>query len=335
MTLRSVLAALAIAVTSGAALLPDAFARTPIPPAPISLHVEPVQIDPGALSRGVLGFVSGFELSSDDARFGGLSGLAPRPGGLLAVTDKGAFVEIDLERDASGRILRVRGGAIGALRDASGRALRGGSRDAEALSLGSDGSVWTGFERRHRVAQYPALGEASVAEAAQLPTVGLGYNAGIEALAIDAQGALIAIAEEPIEGAPGVLSGWRMIGGKATAFRIDQLDGFAATGADIGPDGALYLLERRFGFFTGLHMRVRRFSPAVPSRLAQASANETFDLGEGEILGRLSGSDVIDNMEAIAVEAAPDGRMILTLVSDDNFSPAQRTLLLQFHAPGL
>ena len=42
------------------------------------------------------------------------------------------------------------------------------------------------------------------------------------------------------------------------------------------------------------------------------------------------GSYNIDNMEGVAVHRNGDGATILTLISDDNFSFFQRTLLLQF-----
>jgi hypothetical protein len=38
----------------------------------------------------------------------------------------------------------------------------------------------------------------------------------------------------------------------------------------------------------------------------------------------------IDNMESLSVHRTAAGDIVLTLVSDDNFSPIQRTLLLQF-----
>jgi hypothetical protein len=38
----------------------------------------------------------------------------------------------------------------------------------------------------------------------------------------------------------------------------------------------------------------------------------------------------IDNMEGLSVHRNQQGEIILTLVSDDNFSAVQRTLLLQF-----
>jgi hypothetical protein len=38
----------------------------------------------------------------------------------------------------------------------------------------------------------------------------------------------------------------------------------------------------------------------------------------------------IDNMEGLDVHRADDGEIVLTMISDDNFSLLQRTLLLQF-----
>jgi hypothetical protein len=38
----------------------------------------------------------------------------------------------------------------------------------------------------------------------------------------------------------------------------------------------------------------------------------------------------IDNMEGIDAHVTDDGDTVLTMVSDDNFSMIQRTLLLQF-----
>jgi hypothetical protein len=42
----------------------------------------------------------------------------------------------------------------------------------------------------------------------------------------------------------------------------------------------------------------------------------------------------IDNLEGIAVHREASGAVVMTLVSDDNFSPLQRTLLLQFTMVG-
>jgi hypothetical protein len=51
---------------------------------------------------------------------------------------------------------------------------------------------------------------------------------------------------------------------------------------------------------------------------------------DGPVLFEADLSCEIDNMEGLAVHQMADGAIVLTFVSDDNFSPLQRTELLQF-----
>jgi hypothetical protein len=51
---------------------------------------------------------------------------------------------------------------------------------------------------------------------------------------------------------------------------------------------------------------------------------------DGPILVEADMGYQIDNMEGLAVHRAGNGDVVLTLVSDDNFSALQRTILLQF-----
>ena len=53
-------------------------------------------------------------------------------------------------------------------------------------------------------------------------------------------------------------------------------------------------------------------------------------LVDGPVLFEVDLGYEIDNMEGLSVHRSADGETVLTLVSDDNFSPLQRTLLLQF-----
>jgi hypothetical protein len=53
-------------------------------------------------------------------------------------------------------------------------------------------------------------------------------------------------------------------------------------------------------------------------------------LVDGPVLATADMGYQIDNMEGIGVHRNAQGETILTLVSDDNFSPLQRSLLLQF-----
>lgn len=50
-------------------------------------------------------------------------------------------------------------------------------------------------------------------------------------------------------------------------------------------------------------------------------------------LAEMDSQMTVDNFEGIAVKEMPDGRTRLFIVSDDNFSPAQRTLLMVFDLP--
>jgi hypothetical protein len=60
--------------------------------------------------------------------------------------------------------------------------------------------------------------------------------------------------------------------------------------------------------------------------LAQIKPGAVLD---GPVIFEANLGDQIDNMEGLAVHRS-DGQTVLTLVSDDNLSPLQRTLLLQF-----
>jgi hypothetical protein len=71
-------------------------------------------------------------------------------------------------------------------------------------------------------------------------------------------------------------------------------------------------------------MRIRRIAEAELKR---------GSLIEGETLLEAEDNLNIDNMEGIAAHRAASGETILTLISDDNFSLLQRTLLMQFALP--
>jgi hypothetical protein len=105
------------------------------------------------------------------------------------------------------------------------------------------------------------------------------------------------------------------------SFEIVPHDGFDISSARFLPGGDLILLERRFAPATGIALRIRRI------------AGETIRLGalvDGDYLLDAGMTSQIDNMEGLAIHVDQAGRTILTLISDDNFSPLQRTLLLQF-----
>jgi hypothetical protein len=81
------------------------------------------------------------------------------------------------------------------------------------------------------------------------------------------------------------------------------------------------VLERRFSWARGVAMRIRSIplSSIKPGALVDGPELIYADMGYQ-----------IDNMEGLSVHREADGTQVLTLISDDNFSALQRTLLLQF-----
>ena len=71
----------------------------------------------------------------------------------------------------------------------------------------------------------------------------------------------------------------------------------------------------------GFASRVVRLSPGAARPGALLSGRE---------VGRLEAPGLTDNFEGIAVGARSDGAHDVYLLSDDNFTILQRTLLLQF-----
>lgn len=88
-------------------------------------------------------------------------------------------------------------------------------------------------------------------------------------------------------------------------------------GADFGPDGRLYVLERDFTWMGGFSNRVRSF------RLGP----DGFD-DEATLLQTPFGS--ADNFEGITVWRDDDGGVRATLIADDNFFALQSTVISEY-----
>ena len=137
------------------------------------------------------------------------------------------------------------------------------------------------------------------------------------------KGTLVAFSES-LTDSKGDLQGWLIGGPTPGSFTLKRLEGFDVTDAAPTPDGGLIVLERRFRYSKGIKMRIRRINAGEIKRGA---------LIEGETLLEATDALNIDNMEGIAVHRSSAGETILTLISDDNFSALQRTLLMQFALP--
>ena len=96
---------------------------------------------------------------------------------------------------------------------------------------------------------------------------------------------------------------------------------FEPTGAALLPDGDVLVLERSFSLLGGIVVRLVRVAPGdlVPGLLVV-----------GREVARLQPPLTVDNFEGVAARRGPAGETLIYLVSDNNFSALQRTLLLMF-----
>lgn len=307
---------------------------------------EPVQVkatrlagfeksDPARVRFGRLEFRGGLVLTSDHARFGGLSDLLLSPDGqrFLAVTDEGSWLagDIVLEGKRPAGLANVRLGPLLAL---SGRQLdRKRNQDAEGMALLSGdlerGIVLIAFERNQRIGRFPVRNGAVGAPTSymKLPDDArrMKPNQGIEALTVlrggRNKGAVLAISERLLD-ADGNHTGWLWTRNSPRPIAIRNIGEFDITSAAGLDDGSVILLERRYRWMEGVKMRLR---------LVPAAALTAGTLIEGETLFEADMSYEVDNMEGVAVHTGPQGETVLTVLSDNNFNTAlQRTLLLQF-----
>ncbi|OUS19576.1 hypothetical protein A9Q95_15055 [Rhodobacterales bacterium 59_46_T64] len=255
----------------------------------------------------------------DPARaFGGISGidLAPDGRAFRAISDRGNLLSGRLRRE-DGQIIGVDDLRIVQLRNGFGTPLRGAMQDSEGLVWDGGPNVVISFEGNHRLAMFDADGLLR----RQLPLarefLSFESNQGMEALALGPEGALYTVAEAVAQDGKSTL--YRFDGTRWTvAFRFAGDGEFLPVGADFGPDGALYLLERDFTGL-GFRSRVRRFD----------LGDGTAQAGDGQVLWQ-SRAREFDNLEGVSVWRDGAGNLRLTMVSDDNFMRFQRTELVEF-----
>jgi hypothetical protein len=278
-----------------------------------------------------LTFLGGIELSSPEPLFGAFSSIRFRDAdNFLGVFDTGYFIEGRITRDAAGRLSGVADVRLAPLLDQEGRVSASKYLvDAESLAIDGD-LAYIGFEQRHRVVSYAPLSDLGHTRASRplpLPfdVERLSSNGGIEALVLSPPasplaGALVALSEKSVDengnNYAGILSGPLQ-----GAFRVKPHDGFEITDAAFLPGGDLLLLERRFSIATGVGMRLRRI---------EGASIRPGAVVDGEILFEADNRSQIDNMEGLDAIVAKDGSIRLIVVSDDNHSILQRTLMLEF-----
>ena len=304
--------------------------------APVSIEVMARPIpsfdtrDHARLRFGSLEFRSGLVLTSSFPDFGGLSGwrLDAKGERFISCSDKGNWF--------TGRIL-YRGREMTGLADVEAAPMLGpdgrpiaarGWFDSESIAL--DGPlVYIGLERVNQVLRFDFSKGFTRARSEVFPmppaVQKLPFNKGLEALVfvpkgLPLAGTLIAFSERGLD-AEGNLIAFLVGGPTPGQFSVRRSDKFDISDAVLLASGDLLVLERKFSLVDGVGIRIRRIAlPSLkPGAMVDGPAIFEADLGKE-----------IDNMEGIDAHVAPEGDTVLTMVSDDNFSVLQRTLLLQF-----
>lgn len=258
----------------------------------------------------------------DDPAFGGLSALLIEQDGtaLLSASDRGTYIAARIIRDDQGRISTITDPVLTPVSLASGRAPTNFKMDLEALARLPDGRLAQAFEGFVRL----ELLEAP--EARPQPThpwdqfVHLFGNQAFEALATLPDGRILAITEATT--APGAAASMIFDG---THWRsgpdIPVPDGFAVTGADVGPDGCLYLVERTYRMASGFTSRLRRLSGGAQ--------------GWDDTLLYQTPAAHLGNVEGVSVWRDGQDTIRLSMVTDDGFLPLTPTRLIELRAkPG-
>lgn len=331
-----ILSAALLGIASCLSTADSAFALDLLSEAP-AVHVKTRAIEQFEVGRdqnrfGALTFLGGLELISADRNIGGLSGLISLEGGeeFLAVTDNGYWFAAGIEQDASGKPLSLTNPRYAAMLGPKGKTLRAAwGHDTEAIVLDGDSLLVTA-ERANAIYRFPwplKSGKERMIEPLVVSEQikALRSSKGLEALALGPvgsplSGTLVAIAERG-KSESHDLPGFLLTSGSEKRFTIERSGRYDATDAVFLPGGDLLLLERRFNLRDLVGMRLRRFEADSIVEGANLS---------GSILMEANFIHQIDNMEGLAVHANAAGQTILTLLSDNNRSFLQRTLLLRF-----
>ncbi|MCB2124962.1 MAG: esterase-like activity of phytase family protein [Albidovulum sp.] len=257
--------------------------------------------------------VGAFVWHHDDPHFGGLSAIDLRPNGLgfIVVSDSAAFFSGRFTRGAGGAVTGATVGEPVLPVSWHGTRLQDWMDDAEGVAFAPDGGIYVSYESWDRIVHYGPGGKKWIAEAGPDAFAAFPMNQGIEALAIDRAGRIFAIPEVPPQG--GDTPVYLVKGKNARAIftlRHDRV--WSSTGADFGPDGRLYLLERGFWPLLGFASRVRQITL-------------DHDRVAADVVIWQSEPGHHDNLEGIAAWEDAEGGVRLTMVSDDNFLPVQKS----------
>jgi len=289
---------------------------------PLALNTD----NPAQKQVGMLEFVAAWELRSRNENFGGVSALiALADNRFVAISDAGTVIHFRVTDD--GRIDRA---TIAPLPNLHGPNVSYKDRDSEGLAYDPDsGQYWVSFEGKHAIRRY----SKSFAQQTGLvrPSVmqDLPRNKGAETIFRLQDGRFIIIAESLDDD---IHSAWMFSGDPIestttkTPFQFRPPPGYRVTDAVPLPDGRIAILNRAVRFPSGFTAKVSLLSPESIKGIRHESVISA------EVIAALSSPLRVDNMEGIAV-TNQGNKLFLWLISDNNFTVLQRTILMKFRLP--
>lgn len=326
--MRNILIGLAlVAVVSGGALLSTGFADKGAADIkgvglPIAIMVKASELRrdqsfEAAQASGRVRFEGGWALTSDFKDFGGFSGLIidDESKNLLAISDKGDWWQAPFDAQSSvppmsGTVQRFSFGAKAAKIDL----------DAESL-IKFNGGYLVSFEHNHRLEFVSEIGAApSKPLLSNIDFSGISGNGGMEAIAHLETGQVLAFSEKGLNGA-GHLQAWLVSADNVQTLKFQPPKNFSPTDAAVMPNGDVLVLMRHFSAIDGVAIKVL----VIKADDIIAGAVLT-----GQEVLHLTPEFTVDNMEGLDVVALDADTIRLVMISDDNFNPLQRTLLMMF-----
>ncbi len=296
-------------------------------PRQIRVAATPVPLDaanPSVQRAGAFAYAGGLWLRSpDEPGFGGLSDLkVDARGALVSESDEGGLLRAHILLDRGGRLAGLTGATFELLRGRDGRPLHSKHEaDAEGVAVWPNSDLVVSFEHDHRIWRYPANGGPP--QDMPMPDIDMPPNQGMEGLAL-------AVSQGPGAYWVGVEGGsiWLCRDSRGcqqwSGLMAPPL-GFRLTALGETPGGELVILHHNYNPLTQ-QTRVLASIVTIP-RAPQGPSRLTAQL-------QLASPLTVDNLEGVAAVAAPNGGLRLYLISDDNFSDRQRTLLLAFDLSG-
>jgi hypothetical protein len=300
--------------------VPAEFASLTVEAQPLIAREADVSINPDFPAK----LVRAWSLRSDNEDFGGLSAIHASGNSLTMLSDKGTLVRLGVDA----RTPRWKG-SIALLPKGCGNMRDKGQRDTESLAADPrTGTLWIGFESRNAICRIAINAQGGTRFANPRFMAHWDVTSGAEAMVRLRDGRFLVFQEKPDTDSSAV----EVLGytadpvrqpNRMTVMRLGIEYDFLPVDAAELPDGRLLLLARRFRLPFEFTSRLYLVDPIAWRDDATFRAREVM---------RIDRPRMADNYEGIAIDPA-GGRVMIWLVSDDNFLGAQRSLLLQLELP--